>query len=78
MMTKKEPSDDEEQLPSDDECDMEDEDSAEPSYCPCGGDNTSDIWCDGDDQCSHKWLHFKCVGLSAKTIPPGKWFCDGN
>lgn len=59
--------------------DSDADDEEEPSYCPCGAENSDDmIWCDGDDVCTHKWFHYKCVGLTSRTIPPGKWFCPGK
>ena len=55
------------------------DDEAEPSYCPCGAENNGEmIWCDGDAACEHKWFHYQCVGLTSRTIPPGKWFCPSK
>ncbi|XP_038076454.1 uncharacterized protein LOC119744552 [Patiria miniata] len=45
-------------------------------YCKCGAPNTDDmIGCDGK-KCKYEWFHFKCVGLSKKKVPRGKWFCE--
>ena len=48
----------------------------EPEYCVCGTPADNDmIACDAP-KCHAEWFHYVCVGLTAATIPPGKWFCD--
>lgn len=55
------------------------DDEEEGSCCPCGAENNQTmVWCDGNDNCLHKWFHYECVGLTPRTIPQGKWFCSGE
>lgn len=48
--------------------------TAEPEYCTCGTPGNKDmIACDAN--CAKQWFHFTCVGLTARTVPDGAWYC---
>ena len=44
--------------------------------CYCQRDDSADdmICCDNDN-CLIKWYHYSCIGLTAKDIPDGDWYC---
>jgi len=57
--------------------------SPEPSHgiekeiCICGTPASDEmVACDGAG-CACTWFHFECVGMTAVTVPEGKWFCEG-
>ncbi|USP81974.1 hypothetical protein yc1106_09248 [Curvularia clavata] len=48
----------------------------EPEYCFCGQPSSNEmVACDGK-KCDREWFHFECVGMTRRTVPKGKWYCD--
>lgn len=48
----------------------------EVEYCFCGKPSSMQmVACDGK-KCAREWFHFECVGMTKKTVPKGKWYCD--
>lgn len=48
-----------------------------PSYCICGTPETREMIACHGAQCSGKWFHYECVGMTAEIVPGGKWVCEG-
>ncbi|CAI9636922.1 unnamed protein product [Alternaria burnsii] len=47
-----------------------------PEYCICGTPADNDMIACDRPSCNAEWFHYVCVGLTAATIPEGKWFCE--
>jgi len=45
------------------------------TYCICNGPDEGTMICCDNDNCEIKWYHLKCLKMSEKSIPKGKWYC---
>eukprot|EP00835_Amoeboradix_gromovi_P001801 NODE_90_length_21806_cov_0.389137.p5 type:complete len:213 gc:universal NODE_90_length_21806_cov_0.389137:5189-5827(+) len=51
------------------------DDNYDSVYCYCGRTSSNMICCESND-CSIKWYHFECAGVSdEETRPDKKWIC---
>ena len=45
-------------------------------FCICNGPDEGTMICCDNNECAIKWFHLKCLKMSDKSIPKGKWYCS--